>query len=115
MIDTALATDFGFMLVVLLAVGFLPSEVWRVAAAFLAQWVDEKSEVFELVRLLASSLIAAVIAKLLLAPPPALAAVPLWGSGAALVLSVVVYIWRKSLPLSVACGVVLVMILGAIY
>lgn len=58
---------------------FLPSEVWRFLGVFLARGIDERSEVLVFVRAVATTLLAAVVAKLLLTPTGALALVPLAG------------------------------------
>ena len=69
-------------LVVVLA-GFVPNEVFRVAAVFLARGIDERSEVFAWIRTVALALLAAVVSKLLFQPPAVLAAVPLLARWAA--------------------------------
>lgn len=63
-------------LVVVLA-GFLPNEAFRLAAVFLARRVDETSELFTWIRIVALALLAAVVSKLLSQPPAVLEAVPL--------------------------------------
>lgn len=68
---------------VVILVGFLPSEVWRMIAVFLARGLDESSEVLAWVRAVAITLLAGVVAKLLLTPSGALTAVPLGGRVAA--------------------------------
>jgi hypothetical protein len=62
---------------VLLLIGFLPSEVWRWLGIALGRGLDENSEVILWVRGVATALIAGVIARIVLIPPGALAAVPL--------------------------------------
>ena len=64
-------------LVVLLA-GFLPNEAFRVAGVLLGRRVDDKSEFFVWIGIVAVALLAAVVAKILFSPPAVLAAVPLW-------------------------------------
>lgn len=64
-------------LVVILA-GFLPNEIFRSAAVLLGRGVDEKSEFFVWIKFVAVALLAAVVSKLLVAPPAVLATVPLW-------------------------------------
>lgn len=63
--------------VVLILVGFLPNEVWRLAGFFLARGIDESSEILVWVRAVATAVLAAVIAKLIFFAPGALATVPL--------------------------------------
>ena len=62
---------------ILLLVGFLPNEVWRVLGILAARGLDEDSELVIWVRAVATAILAAVIAKLMLVPPGALADLPL--------------------------------------
>ncbi|MEW6451759.1 MAG: AzlD domain-containing protein [Pseudomonadota bacterium] len=62
----------------LVLLGFLPSEVWRWLGMLVGRGLDEESEVILWVRAVATALIAAVVARIVLIPPGALAAVPLW-------------------------------------
>ena len=62
---------------ILILVGFLPSEVWRWLGIALGRGLDEKSEIILWVRGVATALIAGVIARIVLIPPGALAGVPL--------------------------------------
>lgn len=62
----------------LILLGFLPSEVWRWIGLVIGRGLDEDSEIILWVRAVATALIAAVVARLVLIPPGALAAVPLW-------------------------------------
>lgn len=71
----ALSESAALLTVVL--VGFLPTEVWRTLAVIAGRRVEEGSTVFLWVRAVATALLAAVVARLLLAPVGALAAVPL--------------------------------------
>ncbi len=61
----------------LLLVGVLPSEVWRWLGLVLGGGLDEDSEIIMWVRAVATALIAAVVARIVLIPPGALASVPL--------------------------------------
>jgi len=61
----------------LLLVGVLPSEIWRWLGLMLGGGLDEDSEIIMWVRAVATALIAAVVARIVLIPPGALAAVPL--------------------------------------
>jgi hypothetical protein len=62
---------------VLILVGFLPNEVWRLLGIVAARGIDEDSELIVWVRAVAVAVLAAVIAKLTVVPPGALATVPL--------------------------------------
>ncbi len=59
----------------LLLIGFLPSEVWRWLGILLGRGIDENSEIILWVRAVATALVAAVVARIMLFPPGALAAV----------------------------------------
>ncbi len=61
---------------VLILVGFLPTEVWRMLGVVAARGVDEEFELVVWVRAIAVAVLAGVIAKLTLFPPGALADVP---------------------------------------
>ncbi|HSI42598.1 MAG TPA: AzlD domain-containing protein [Xanthobacteraceae bacterium] len=80
--------ELGAALLVIL-VGFLPNEIWRVVGVLVGRSLDEDSAWMRWVRAVATALIAAVVARLLLTPSGALVAVPLWlrlaavGSGVA--------------------------------
>src|SRR5204862_5856251 len=62
---------------ILIVIGFLPSEVWRWLGIALGRGLDEQSEIILWVRAVATALIAGVIARIVLIPPGALAGVPL--------------------------------------
>ncbi len=61
----------------LILLGFLPSEIWRWLGIVLGGGLSEESEIILWVRAVATALVAAVVARLVLIPPGALAAVPL--------------------------------------
>jgi Branched-chain amino acid transport protein (AzlD) len=88
-----------------IAFGFLPSEIWRVLAVFLARGFDERAEIFVWVRAVASTLVAGVVAKILLTPAGALAAVPLSLRLGALALGVAAFfLVRRSVMAGVVVG-----------
>lgn len=62
---------------VLILFGFLPNEVWRALGLVLARGLDEESEWVVWSRLVATAILAGVIAKLVLFSGGALAAIPL--------------------------------------
>jgi hypothetical protein len=66
---------WGYLVLVL--VGFLPADVWRLLGVVLARGIDEESEIVVWVRSVATAVLAGVIAKILFFPPGALAAIPL--------------------------------------
>lgn len=63
----------------LILAGFLPSEVFRVLGVFIGRRLSPGSGILAWVRLVATALLTAVVAKILLSPSGALAAVPLLG------------------------------------
>ena len=63
--------------VALVLLGFLPSEIWRWLGIVLGRGLDEKSEIIQWVRAVATALVAGVVARIVLFPPGALASVPL--------------------------------------
>ncbi len=67
---------YAYLLVIL--AGFLPTDVFRFAAVLFSRRIDEDSEMLVFVRAVATSLLAGVIARLVLAPTGDLAGVPLW-------------------------------------
>ena len=60
----------------LILVGFLPNEVWRLLGLVLVRGLDEDSQVVVWVRAVATAMLAAVLAELILASSGALAAIP---------------------------------------
>ena len=89
----------------LVVFGFLPSEIWRVLAVFLARGFDERAEMFDWVRAVATTLVAGVVAKILIGPAGALAAVPLaWRLGALGIGIAAFFLARRSVMLGVVAG-----------
>ena len=99
----ALSGLWPYLVVVL--VGFLPTEMWRALAVVVSRGLDERSEILVWVRAVAATLLAGVVAKLLYAPTGALAAVPLWGrAGGMLVGLAVFFAVRRSVIAGVLAG-----------
>jgi hypothetical protein len=90
---------------ILICVGFLPSEIWRFLSVFVARRIDENSQIFVFVRTVAAVLLVGIVGKLIFAPSGALALVPLaarlgaLGTGAAAFLSL-----RRSVLAAVFAG-----------
>ena len=61
----------------LILVGFLPNEIWRVLGLVLARGLNEDSEIVVWSRAVATAILAGVIAKLILFPAGALESIPL--------------------------------------
>jgi hypothetical protein len=91
-----------YLLVIL--IGFLPSEVWRVLAVFVSRGLDEQSEILVWVRAVAVTLLAAVIAKLLFSPGGALATVPLAARFGAILLGVAAYFLMRRAIVGIMAG-----------
>jgi hypothetical protein len=103
---------YAYALLVL--VGFLPSEVWRMLGLVVARGVADESELFMWVRAVAIAVFAGVIAKIILFPPGTLAGVPLVIRLAAIVCGFAAFlIVRRSVFAGVVAGEV-VLILGAL-
>jgi len=62
---------------VLILVGFLPNEIWRAFGLGLARGLNEESEIVVWSRAVATAILAAVIAKLILFPSGTLDNIPL--------------------------------------
>ena len=98
----------------LLLVGFLPNEIWRVLGLVFAHGIDEESELFVWARAVATAVLAGVIAKILLFPPGALASVPLIVRLGAIACGLLAFLLvRRSVFAGVAAGEVALM-LGAL-
>jgi len=83
---------------VLVMVGFLPNEIWRAVGLWLGAGLSEDSQILIWVRAVAGATLAGVIAQLLLAPPGALVAVPLWlRLGSILCGALVYFLARRSM------------------
>jgi hypothetical protein len=99
---------------VLILVGFLPNEVWRMLGVVVARGLDEDSELLVWVRAVATAVLAGVIAKLTLFPPGVLAAIPIWVRLIAIVCGFSAFL---AIRRSVIAGVIvgeLVLLLGAL-
>src|SRR5262252_2294268 len=98
----------------LVLVGFLPSEIWRVLGLVAARGIADESELFMWVRAVAIAVLAGVIAKIILFPPGTLASVPLVIRLIAIVCGFAAFvIVRRSVLAGVVAGEV-VLILGAL-
>ena len=92
-------------LLVLVAAGFFPNEVWRMAGLWFGAGVDEGSEVLVWVRAVATAILAGVIAQILVHPPGALASIPDWlRYGAVAAGAIVFFATKRSIFAGVLCG-----------
>jgi hypothetical protein len=88
-----------------IGIGFLPSEMWRMLAVFLSRGLSEGAEVLVWVRAVAASLLAGVVAKLLLSPSGALATVPLHGRTVPILVGLAAFFaFRRSVIFGVILG-----------
>ena len=79
----------------LVVFGFLPSEIWRVLAVFLARGFDERAEIFVWVRAVATAMLAGVLAQLILSTSGPLAGIPFAVRVGAAVLGFVAFLAAK--------------------
>lgn len=90
---------------VMLFVGVLPTEIWRVLAVVVAKDLKEDSDLLEWVRLVASALLAGVVAKLAFSPAGLLATVPFWGRILSLATGLAaLFLFRRSVVAAVLVG-----------
>lgn len=88
---------------VLILVGFLPNEIWRVFGLVLARGLNEDSELVVWSRAVATAILAGVIAKLVLFSGGSLASIPLGVRVSATVIGFLAYFAIKR---SIFAGVV---------
>lgn len=100
----------GAALLLVVLIGFLPTEVWRTLAVIAGRRVEEGSALFHWVKAVATALLAAVIARLLFAPAGALAEVPLALRLGAVVAGVAGFlVVRRSVFVGVVVGEIVLM------
>jgi hypothetical protein len=100
---TLLETLWPYLVVV--AVAFLPSEIWRLAGVVLGRDLDQNAEILVFVRGVATALLAGMVAKILFQPSGALQGVPLAIRLAALAVGLAgYYACRRSLIAAILCG-----------
>ena len=73
----------------------LPTEIWRWLAVGFSRRIDANSPMLEWVRMVATALLAGVVAKLILNPPGVLAQLPLWLRIAALTVTVAIVAYDR--------------------
>ena len=101
---------------VLVTVGFLPNEIWRVLGLVLARGLNEDSQVVMWSRAVATATLAGVIAKLLLFSSGSLAAIPLSVRlGAAAIGFVAFLVAKRSVFVGVAIGEVVLLAGGYLF
>ena len=103
-------------LLLVLGLGFAPTAIWRALAVLAARRLDPDSEILAWVRAVATTLLAAVVAKLLLAPSGALAAIPRPALFGALALAVAgFFALRRSLVAALVIGEAAILALAWFY
>lgn len=91
--------------VALIVLGFLPSEMWRVFGVFISRGLADGSPVLDWVRLVATALLAGVVARLLLSPNGMLASIPMSGRIGAMGVALAAYVlFRRSVLAGVLAG-----------
>ena len=89
----------------LIIIGFLPTEMWRSLAVYLSRGLNEGSQLIIWIRCVATALLTGVVAKLMLTPSGALVDVPLWGRlGAVLIGFVAFFVFRRNVIAAVLTG-----------
>jgi len=111
----ALLTELSpYFLIVL--VGYLPNEVWRLFGLVLARGLNEDSQVVVWSRAVATAILAGVIAKLILFSTGALAAIPLSVRVAAAVFGFFVFLGaRRSVFAGVFAGELALLVGGYLF
>lgn len=113
-IEHATGGLWPYLVVVL--IGFLPTEIWRVMGVFAGRNLDENSDIMVWVRLVAAALVAGVVAKLLMSPSGALAVVPLWARMGALAAGCLGYwVMRRSVLGALVLGEAVLITFGLLY
>lgn len=98
------APDAGYLLFAI-ALAFVASDMWRWLGVALSDRIDENSAVFSWVRLVATALVAGLVAKLVMTPTGGLALAPLWLRLAAVACGMGAYrLGGRSLVLGISAG-----------
>ena len=101
---------------VLVLVGFLPNEVWRVLGLVLARGLNEDSELVIWSRAVATAILAGVIAKLIIFSTGALAGLPLALRITAVVCGFVAFLLiKRSVFAGVAVGEAVLLLGGYVF
>lgn len=101
---------------VLVAVGFLPNEIWRVLGLVLARGLNEDSEIVVWSRAVATAILAGVIAKLIVFSSGALATIPLSVRvGAAVAGFLVFLVAKRSVFAGVLAGEAMLLLGGFLF
>ncbi|WP_020178750.1 AzlD domain-containing protein [Methylopila sp. M107] len=97
-------SEAGFLLLAVV-LSFVANDLWRVLGVIASDRIDERSPLFVWIKLVATALVAGLVAKFVVAPSGGLAAVPLWLRLVAVALGLAAYAaGRRSLALGVGTG-----------
>lgn len=96
----------------LLVVGVLPNEIWRVFGFLAGRRIDEDAEILVWVRAVATAIIGCVVMQVLLVPPGALASVPMPVRFGAFVGGFVIYLLVRRSVFAGVIGAELVLLGG---
>ena len=114
MLEQASGGLWPYLVVIL--IGFLPTEIWRIAGVLAGRNLDENAQIMIWVRMVAAALVAGVVAKLLLSPSGALAVVPVWGRAGALATGIAGYwLTRRSVLGALLIGETVLIAVGLAY
>lgn len=98
----------------LVVVGFLPNEMWRMLGIVASRGIDENSEIIIWVRAVATATLTGVVSKIIVFAPGALGTVPLWVRLSAAAAAIAIFfLMRQSVFASLAAAVAL--LLGGIW
>jgi hypothetical protein len=112
--NAVIAELWPYFLLILL--GYLPNEVWRVLGLVLARGLNEDSEVVLWSRAVATAILAGVIAKLIVFSPGALTTIPLAVRVGAAVCGFIAFLLAKrSVFVGVAVGEAALLIGGFLF
>lgn len=103
------------MIALLLMVGVLPNEIWRVLGFIAGRRIDEGAEILVWVRAVATAIIGCVVMQVLIVPPGALATVPVSVRFGAFVAGFIVYLIVRRSILAGVIGAELILIAGKWY
>lgn len=86
--------------VVLMVIGFLPNEAWRLVGLVLARGLNEQSEIVLWSRAVATAILAGVVAKLVVFASGSLATIPLGVRMGAVVIGFAAFLLIRRSPLA---------------
>lgn len=105
-------SGFLGLLILILIAGWATTYIWRFAGVYLAERTNPDSEILVWVRAVATALVAALVARILFAPPGVLATTSLDARIAAMACGVAAfYLFRRQTGAGVAAAVASLLIL----